>query len=459
MVSLTIYNSGTSLVREQRTIELQAGLNTLDVTDITSRIDAPSVTFRSLDDPTGTVVLEQNFMYDVVGGSSLLNRYHEQRLEITTDDGTIFAGRLVSTIHVQARALGVVSEIILLTDDGQVIYTTLNKIRDIRFPSLPGGLFTRPTLRWLLQSGRAGSQQVEITYLTHGMNWEADYNLLLAPDGKTFDLSGWITINNTSGATFTNAQVKLVAGELHRAQFKAQHQMDAGLRMYMARPEPQVEQRGIFEYQLYQIQRSVTLAQNETKQVEFVNLQHVTGRTHYVFRPQNDWRGYDHPLFTEPSGWEAEPSHVQTWLEFSTGEESGLGNDLPAGKVRVYQQDVDSAPVLIGEDTINHTPKGETLRIELGKSFDLVGERVQTDYRQIGKKVVEESFEIRIRNRKDDATVTIRVQERLFRWSNWEILKSSIPYTRMNAFTIEFVVEVPPGGESVVSYTVRYSWS
>ncbi len=185
----------------------------------------------------------------------------------------------------------------------------------------------------------------------------------------------------------------------------------------------------------------------------------MTGRTHYVFRPQNDWRGYDHPLFTEASGWEAEPSHVQTWLEFSTGEESGLGNDLPAGKIRVYQQDVDSTPVLIGEDTIKHTPKGETLRIELGKSFDLVGERVQTDYRQIGKKVVEESFQIRIRNRKDDATVTIRVQERLFRWSNWEILKSSVSYTRMNAFTIEFVVEVPPGGESVVNYTVRYSWS
>lgn len=459
MVSLTIYNSGTSLVREQRTIELQTGLNTLDVTDITSRIDAPSVTFRSLDDPAGTVVLEQNFMYDVVSGANLLNRYHDQQLEITTDDGASFAGRLVSTIQAQMRALGAVSEIILVTDDGQVIYTSLNKIRDIRFPMLPGGLFTRPTLRWLLKSARAGSQQVEIAYLTNGMNWEADYNLLLTPDGKTFDLSGWVTINNTSGATFTDAQVKLVAGELHRAQNRVQQRQLHVDAMYMARPEPQVEQRGIFEYQLYQIQRPVTLAQNETKQVEFVNVQQVTGRTQYIFRPQNDWYGYIKPSFTDPSDWESEPSYVQAWLEFSTGDESGLGNDLPAGKIRVYQQDVDSTPVLIGEDTINHTPKGENIRIELGKSFDLVGERVQTDYRQISEKVAEESFQIRIRNRKDDEQVTIRVQERLFRWKSWEILKSSSPYTRMNASTIEFVVEVVPGGEAVVNYTVRYSWS
>jgi hypothetical protein len=365
-VSLTIYNQGTSLVRDRRTVELNSGMNTLDFTDVTAEIDATSVTLTTPNDPNGTLVLEQNYLYDLVGAHALLNRYLEQTLEVTTQDGEKFSGQLLNAQNTH--------EIILRLDDGRVIFMTGDKIRDIRFPSLPGGLITRPTLRWLLHSEKSGARAIEITYLSGGMNWTADYNLLLATSNKTFDLNGWVTLTNTSGATFNDAQVKLVAGEVKRIQpvrrMEKARLSDVTM-AYAAEPQ-QVEQRELFEYQLYEINRPVTVAHNETKQVEFVAGQNVPANVYYVYAPYLHFGGYaDHPVIER---WAISPDTTQvvTRLEFSTGEKEGLGKDLPAGRIRVYQADSDGAAVLIGENTLKHTPKGETVDIELGKAFDLV---------------------------------------------------------------------------------------
>ena len=448
-VSLTIYNQGTALVQDRRTFDLQSGENTLDFTDVAASIDATSVSFKSLTDPLGTTVLEQNYVYDLVGSSALLERYLDQKVEIVASDGTVFSGQLLS---------GRNGEVILRADDGQVTVISQANIRDIRFPALPEGLITRPTLRWLLQAATTGKQQVELTYLTGGMSWTADYTVLLDKDNTKLDLNGWVTLSNTSGASFQNAQVKLVAGDVNRLPEAQAFARDGGVAMdAVAAAPPQVAQREFFEYQLYEINRRVTVADNETKQVEFVSGAGVPAHTFFVYNGGAAFYGYGYPITDQYYG-QSGVTDVQNWLEFSTGDDSGLGADLPAGRIRVYQEDTDGAALLIGENQIDHTPKGEDVRIYLGNAFDLVGNHTQTNFQIIGSNVIEETYEIKLRNRKDDETVQIRVPEHLFRWSNWEILNASTDFTKLDSNTIEFRVDVAPGEEKVITYTVRYTW-
>jgi hypothetical protein len=450
-VSLTIYNQGTALVQDRRTFNLKEGRNTLDFTDVAASIDATSVSFHSLSDPQGTTVLEQNFVYDLVGSGALLERYLDQRIEITTIlDGKTFTGQLLS---------GRNGEIILRQDDGQVIVVQQNNVRDIRFPALPEGLITRPTLRWLLQAAKAGDQKVELTYLTGGMNWTADYIFLVANDNKSLDLNGWITLTNTSGAAFRDAKVKLVAGDVNRLpQPQAAGMAEDRAVMPSAAPmEKQVEQRNFNEYKLYEIQRPVTVGNNETKQVEFVTAASVPATTYYVYNASVPYYGYYSPIIDQGAGITS-ITDVQNWLEFTTGKESGLDAALPAGRVRVYQKDTDDSALLIGENTIDHTAKGEKVKVYLGNAFDLVGERRQTNFQYIGNNVLEETYEIHLRNRKENDAVQIRVPERLFRWSNWEIVSKSDEFTKLDSSTIEFRVDVKPGEEKVITYTVRYTW-
>jgi len=449
-VSVTIYNQGTALIQDRRTFDLPEGTSTLDFTDVAASIDATSVSFKSLTDPQGTTVLEQNYVYDLVDSSALLTRYLDQTIRVTVEDGTIFTGQLLS---------GRNGEIILRDNSGQVAVISLSKARDISFPSLPDGLITRPTLRWMLQSEASGPQQVELTYLTGGMNWSADYIILLAAENTSLDLNGWVTLNNVSGASYEDAQVKLVAGDVNRIQpereeFYAMDMMAAPTATMP--PTPGVVQREFFEYQLYEINRPVTIGDNETKQVEFVTGADVPANTYYVYNG-SVFYGYYSPIIDQYYG-STGITDVQSWLEFSTGEEAGLGADLPAGRIRVYQEDTDGAALLIGENTIDHTPEGEKVELYLGNAFDLVGERTQTNFVMLSGNVIEETYEIKLRNRKDDETVEIRVPESLFRWSNWEILDASDPYTKKDSATIEFRVPVEPGQEKVITYTVRYTW-
>jgi hypothetical protein len=448
-VSLTIYNQGTALVQDQRTFDLAQGINTLDFTDVAASIDSTSVSFRSLTDPLGTTVLEQNYVYDLVGSSALLERYLDERVEVITDDGTSFAGQLLS---------GRGGEIILRDDNGQVMVIGQGQVRDIRFPALPEGLITRPTLRWLLNSVQGGSQQVELTYLTSGMNWTADYILLVATDNSKLDLNGWITLTNTSGASFRDAKLKLIAGDVNRLpQQDVFYATDGLAAAPVQEAERQVEQRNFNEYKLYEIQRPVTVSDNETKQVEFVSGADIPAQTFFVYNGSGPFYGYYGPVTDQYYGQNG-ITDVQNWLEFTTGEEYGLDAPLPAGRVRVYQEDIDGAALLIGENRIDHTPIGEQIKIFLGNAFDLVGERTQTNFMWLGSNVIEETFEIRLRNRKEDQAVEIRVPETLYRWSNWEILNASDAYTKVNSNSIEFRVIVEPGQEKIIAYTVRYSW-
>ncbi|MEL6405246.1 MAG: hypothetical protein AAFR81_12825 [Chloroflexota bacterium] len=446
-VSVTIYNQGTALIQDLRTYSFVPGTNLVNFTDVASQIDPTSVNFVSLTDPTGTSVLEQNYIYDLVGTSALLRRYIDETIRVTTMDGSTYEGTLLSGA----------GEIILQMDNGGVVVVSQDDVQDIQFPELPSGLITRPTLRWLVDSAAEGDQQVALTYLTSGINWTADYNILLATDNSQLDLNGWVTLNNNSGTAYADATVKLVAGDVNRVQpdmvVQEAFAFDEPL---MAESEARVEQREFFEYQLYEIARNVTVGNNETKQVEFVNGASVPATTFFVYDASQRFFGYS-GLYTDQFYGQTGITDVQNFLEFSTAEQGGLGADLPAGRIRVYQEDTDGAALLIGENRIDHTPEGESVQIYLGNAFDLVGERTQTEFEFFGGDTVEETYEIRLRNRKDDETVQIRVPERLTRGSNWEILDASMEYTQLNAFTIEFRADVPPGEEVVITYTVRYS--
>ena len=447
-VALTIYNQGTALVQDRRTYTFTVGNNIINFTDVASQIDPTSVNFVSLTDPLGTSVLEQNYIYDLVGTSALLRRYVDETIRVTTADGTVYEGQLLSGA----------GEIILRTNEGGVVVVSQDDVRDIQFPELPSGLITRPTLRWLLDSTNGGEQQVELTYLTNGINWTADYNILLATDNSSLDLNGWVTLNNNSGTAYQNATVKLVAGDVNRVQPQTLNMRTEELNAfaYDDAAESGVEQREFFEYQLYEIARNVTVGNNETKQVEFVTGANVEATTFYVYDSSPQFFGYG-GFYSDQFYGQTGITDILNYLEFTTDEEGGLGADLPAGRIRVYQEDIDGAALLIGENVIDHTPEGESVQIYLGNAFDLVGERTQTEFELIGRDVVEETFEIRLRNRKDEGSVEIRVPERLTRGTNWEIIDSSMEYEQVNAFSIEFRADVPAGEEVVITYTVRYT--
>lgn len=447
-VAVTIYNQGTALIQDRRTFTLEAGDNLINFADVASSIDPTSVSFLSLTDPLGTRVLEQNYVYDLVGAYALLQRYVDEQIRVTSTDGTLYEGRLLSGS----------GEIILETSDGGVLVVSQDEVRTIQFPSLPDGLITRPTLRWLVASENAGAQEVELTYLTSGINWSADYTVLLNGDNNAIDLNGWVTLNNTSGTAYPDALVKLVAGDVNRVPSQAPVSREVLYEQEFAvAADGNVAQREFFEYQLYEIARNVTIGNNETKQVEFVTGAAIPASTFFVYDGSYPYYGYG-SFITDQYYGQMGITDVQNYLEFSTDEDGGLGADMPAGRIRVYQEDADGAALLIGENYIDHTPEGETVQMYLGNAFDLVGVRTQTNFNIISRNVLEETYEIRLRNNKEEETVQIRVPERLFRWSNWEIRESSLPYEKLNAYTIEFRADVPAEQEVVITYTVRYSF-
>lgn len=446
-VELTVYNQNIALVRDTRSFDLGQGVNEVRFSDVASQIDPTSVHFRSLTDPQGTAVLEQNYEYDIVGTHKLMQKYLDQAIELVTQDGSEYQGTLLSGAD----------DVILQDATGGVTVVRLDQIQQFNFPELPEGLITRPTLVWLLEAGQGGDQNVEVTYMTGGINWAADYVVQLNEDDTALDLNGWITLDNRSGATYSDAKLKLVAGDVNVIQ-KVMVTADRGMAFEEAMPAapPPVAEREFFEYHLYDVQRPVTVRDNQTKQIEFTSATDVPAEKFFVYdgAPGLGFYGYGIP---DPGYGTYSNPDVNIYLQIENEEESGLGIPLPAGRVRVYKADVDGSLQFVGEDQIDHTPKDETLRLLLGNAFDIVGERRQTDFQQLGRDVIEESFEITVRNHKDE-DVEVRVVEHLFRWNEWEIVQESAGHTKLDQGSVEWRLPVPADGESTLTYTVRYEF-
>ncbi len=446
-VDITVYNQNVALVKDKRTLALKQGMNQVRFSDVAAQIDPTSVQFTSLTDPSGTRVLEQNYAYDIVGTQKIIQKYLDQNIALVTEDGTKYSGKLLSGAD----------DIILQGDDGQVTTVKLTRVREVKFPQLPGGLITKPTLIWSLNAGRDGNQDAQVTYLTNGINWKANYVIVVNGQDTAMNLNGWVTIDNQSGATYEDARLKLVAGDVRRlAPVPAAKEMDGLRAAPTATAASQFVEQSLFEYHMYSLQRATTISNRETKQIEFTTSANVPINKLFVYDGASNLRFYGYAL-TDASYGKTSNTKVAVMIEFKNSEQNSLGMPLPKGTIRVYKQDSDGGNQFIGEDNIDHTPKDEMIRLNIGNAFDVVGERTQMNFKKVNDKTIEETYQIKLRNHKKE-TVQVRAVEHLFRWSNWQILQSSSDYSKLDAQTIEFRVNVPPDGEQIVNYTVRYSW-
>ncbi len=336
------------------------------------------------------------------------------------------------------------------------------------FPELGDDSILKPTLHWLLATDVAGEGEAELSYLTGGMSWEAAYNLVAPEEGDIVDLIGWVTIKNESGRTFDDALIKLLAGDVHRVQPPAAQEAYAmGRRQELMSYDmavPEVTQRSFDEYHLYDLNRPVTLRDRETKQVEFVRGEGITAKRIYVYDGAainwNQYRGWDPATLRQQNEFGTQ-SQEKVWVmrEFENTRENGLGIPLPRGITRFYRQDTDGRLEFTGENTIDHTARNETVRIYTGNAFDLVGERKQTNFQvDTARRTIRESFEIKLRNRKEDETVTINVRESLYRWSTWEIESTSHEFEKKSSQQIEFTIDLEPDSEHTITYTAYYTW-
>jgi len=460
--ALTIYNQNFAVVRDTVPLDLQSGINTVRYAGATAQVEPDSVILR---DPAGKhslQILEQNYRNDPVSQELLLSLFEGKTIDFekvrfkdNTQTTELIPGKIIRSGYVP----GGNAEQPIIELNGRLQFSLPGQPL---FPDLGDDTVLKPTLNWLLQSDKPGKFNAEVGYVTGGFDWSASYNLVSPEKGDFVDLVGWITMNNNSGKTFENAKIKLMAGDVNKIQpqnFPARmYRAKGGLAMDLAEAAPAVTEKAFDEFHLYSIARATTLHDRETKQVEFVHAEKMFAPTIYVYDGASDYRFYGGLNYDQGYG-QSGNKKVSVMREFVNAETNQLGIALPAGKLRFYRRDADGQLQFVGENTIDHTPRNETVRVTTGNSFDLVGERKQTNFRvDTGDKWIDETFEIKLRNRKKDAPVEIRVVEHLYRWSNWEITKKSDDFVKKDSQTIEFRIPVKPDEERTVTYTVHYSW-
>jgi hypothetical protein len=422
-LTLTVYNQDLGLVKEVRSIDVKKGAFTYEAADVAAQIDPTSVHLK-LD---GASIFEQNFEYDLVSRDRLLERYLDQNVQVFTDKGDMFEGRLLSSSS---------SELILRASDGRVQVVAPTFVRDVRVGELPGGLRTRPTLVWSLFGDKAGKQSVELSYLTHGINWHAEYVAVTTEKSDRLELSSWVSIDNHSGASYNDAKLKLMAGDVQliqpiygdgRLRPRAQEAM-------MATQAPKFEEKAFFEYHLYTLDKPVTLKDRQTKQISLFSPATVSSHREYVFDPQKN------------------AEKVSVNLVFKNEKTQGLGMPLPAGKVRMYQRDTDGGLEFVGEDQIDHTPEAKEVRLTAGMAFDLTAKQEMTDVQHISDRIRDEAYNVALHNsKKEDVQIIVVTRQ----YGDWKILESSLPYEKKDAYTVEFKVPVPTGKDVILTYRVR----
>ena len=459
--ALTIYNQNFAVVRDTVPLDLKAGANSVRYAGATAQVEPDSVILR---DPAGKhslQILEQNYRNDPVSEPLLLSLFEGKmidfqnvRLKDNTQTREIIPGKIVRSGYVPGGA----NEQPIIEVGGKLQFSLPGQPL---FPDLGSDTILKPAFNWLLQSDKPGKFDAEVGYVTGGFDWSASYNLVSPEKGDFVDLVGWITMNNQSGKTFENAKIKLLAGDVNKIQPQTLGGI-GGMRMrapmaMAAAGALAVSEKAFDEFHLYSIARPTTLHDRETKQVEFVHAEKMFAPTIYVY---DGAEGYGFYGLNYDQGYgQSGNKKIIVQREFKNAETNQLGIALPAGKLRFYRRDSDGQLQFVGENTIDHTPRNESVRVTTGNSFDLVGERKQTNFKvDTADKWIDETFEIKLRNRKKTDAVEIRVVEHLYRWSNWEIKTKSDDFVKKDAQTIEFRIPVKPDEEKTVTYTVHYSW-
>ncbi len=451
---------GYAVVKIERPFEFDEGVGELAFRGVAALLDPTTVSFTSLDNDE-TKVLEQDYRFDLVSNDKLIERFIDKPVRVTTTQGSDqvwHAGTLLSAS----------GGLVLQKENGGIV--TLNTYDTIDFPRLPGGLLTKPTLIWKTFSPSAGEQHTRMSYQTTGITWWADYNLVFAPGDNantgSLDVGAWVSILNQSGGTYEDAKLKLVAGDVNRAPEPNQMMRRggrAGGEMAMA-DAAGFEEKSFFEYHLYTLGRPTTIPDNSTKQLELFDAARSVPADKILVYDGAGLGGYAASgRYTDRGFTGSGNTKVDVFLRFDNDKDHGLGIPMPQGRVRVSQLDTaDGSLEFIGEDTIDHTPRGEEILIKLGQAFDVVGERTQTDFSiDNARKTMTETIEVTLRNRKDEP-VDVIVREAMYRWTNWEITGKTHEFEKQDSRTLHFPVTLAanekPGHEVKIRYTVRYTW-
>jgi hypothetical protein len=428
-VSVTIYNNDLALVRDTKTIKLVKGIQNVEIDNVASKIDATSVLPKFLSNTNKIRILEQNFDFDLVNTDKLLSKYIGETIEIERT-GEDKRGKLTGKLLATYGGL-------VVQNENKIV---LNPQGEISLSKLPEDLRLKPTLIWLLESEVEGNNRLEISYQTSGISWIADYVLVTNENDTLSDITGWVTINNNSGATFKDAGLKLVAGDINRVsqdRYAKKRSMALPMAMKADETNSSFQEKSFFEYHIYELQRKSTLKDREIKQIEFISAKNIPIKKVFTYNANLD------------------PVKIKVSLDFKNSKENNLGIPLPKGRIRVSKYDSDSIE-FIGEDNIDHTAKDAKVSIDIGNAFDLTGTKTQINNKTEGKTSYK-SFSIKIKNSKD-TPVEVNVVETLNAWSNWEIRDNSTPFTKKDKSTVEFLVTVPANGEKEVTYTVKYWW-
>ncbi len=432
-VMVTIYNGNLGLVKDTREVRLDTGTLEVKFMDVAAQIDPTSVHLKSMSDANGLKLLEQNYEYDLLTSEKLMEKYVGKKVRLYQSNGSYQEATLLSTN-------GPVWQI-----DGQI---HMGHFGNPVLPALPDNLVSKPTLVWLLRNARPAPQRVEASYLTGGINWKADYVMVINAADTRSDLTGWVTIDNKSGATYKNAALKLVAGDINRATsrnepYRALQMAAKAASVDEARNDFKSE--GFFEYHLYTLDGRTTVKDKQTKQLSLLSASEIPIDKRFIYYGAADY-------FRTQSGVLMSNQKVGVYLEIKNSKDNRLGIPLPKGKVRVYKADTGGSQQLIGEDWIDHTPKDERVKIKMGDAFDVVGERVQKDWRKIGSSLYEIEWDITLRNHKKEA-ITVEVIEPVP--GDWEVLRSTVPHEKVDAFTMRYRVPVQKDGETKLTYRVR----
>ncbi|HLC48142.1 MAG TPA: DUF4139 domain-containing protein [Candidatus Norongarragalinales archaeon] len=420
-------NNGMALIKEKRSVNLPSGLAKIQMKGTAQYLDSTSLHLKDLTDIT-TNVLEQNYQYDLVDSTKLMEKYLDKEIEVVLGNSQGNSAKE----SVKGKLLSFSNGLVLQTSTGVV---TLNSYEKINYPVLPEGLITSPTIEWLLQNSKEGQHDFQVSYLASGLNWNADYVAIANKDDSLLDITGWVSIKNTAGATFKDAKLKLVAGDINivRQSARGGYYEKSYADVAMGAPaQPQFQEESLFEYHLYTLQRPATLMSNENKQITLFDAKNTPVEKQFVY--------------------EGDGTKVKTKLIFENKKENNLGIPMPKGKVRVYKADSEGQLQFLGEDQIDHTPEKEKVRLFLGNAFDIVAEKKQVDRKEIGTCASQYSYSVELRNhKKEKADVTV-LQDA---YGEASIISENMPSVKESSTQFSWKVPVPADGSATLTYTIQ----
>jgi hypothetical protein len=460
--ALTIYNTDLAVVRATVDLDLKQGANEVTTTKVTSQLEPDSVVLRDPAEKHPVQVIEQNYDAALASQPWMLQKYEGQTIDfqvVRGDKMEVVQGKILRAPAADGS-------------DGSSPLVEVNGKMQFELPGLPlfpastDGLLLKPTLRWQIFSKEAAHFPAELSYLTRGFHWNATYNIV-ASEGEAstsgeeaMDLVGWVTISNQSGTDFIDTRVKLMAGNVNVSQPRARVMMKSmAVNGALATAPAEVTQKAFDDFHLYDLNRQVTLKDRETKQIEFLSATSIPVLRKYVYDgAQGLPYGYSESAYTQDNFGLQNSKQVRVEQEFVNNKQNHLGLPLPAGTMRFYRRDTDGQMEFVGENTINHTPEGEKVRLTTGSAFDVTGERKRTNFKiNAAGRTIDESYSITVKNAKDKP-VNVDVVEHLFRAANWDVVEKSADFTKTDSSTVTFPISVPAHGQQAISYTVHYSW-